>query len=64
MLLLEKAIKYAEDVISGKEITTIYVKKQCEIFLKDVRGENEKYIIDYNLLEKIEKLLKIMNMPT
>lgn len=64
LLLLEKAIKYAEDVCNGKEITTIYVKKQCAIFLKDVRGENEKYIIDHDLLEKIEKLLKIMNMPT
>lgn len=64
LLLLEKAIKYAEDVCNGKEITTTYVKKQCAIFLKDVRGENEKYIIDHDLLEKIEKLLKIMNMPT
>lgn len=64
LLLLEKAIKYAEDVCNGKEITTPYVKKQCAIFLKDVRGENEKYIIDHDLLEKIEKLLKIMNMPT
>jgi len=64
LLLLEKAIKYAEDVCNGKEITTTYVKKQCAIFLKDVRGENEKYIIDNDLLEKIEKLLKIMNMPT
>ena len=59
LLLLEKAIKYAEDVCNGKEITTTYVKKQCAIFLKDVRGENEKYIIDHDLLEKIEKLLKI-----
>ena len=64
LLLLEKAIKYAEDVCNGKEITTTYVKKQCAIFLKDVRGENEKYIIDNDLLEKIQKLLKIMNMPT
>lgn len=64
LLLLEKAIKYAEDVCNGKEITTTYVKKQCAMFLKDVRGENEKYIIDHDLLEKIEKLLKIMNMPT
>ena len=35
MLLLDKAIRYAKDVVDGKEITTKEVKQQCQIFLDD-----------------------------
>lgn len=35
MILLDRAIRYAENVLSGKEITTWEVEAQCEIFLDD-----------------------------
>ena len=35
MILLEKTLQYANDVVTGKEVTTWEVKKQCELFLND-----------------------------
>ena len=35
MILLDKALKYCNDVLEGKEITTDEVKLQCKIFLDD-----------------------------
>ena len=35
-MLLEKAKEYAQDCISGKEITTFEVKTQCKWFLEDL----------------------------
>ena len=35
MILLDKAIKYANDVVIGEEITTKEVVQQCTIFLDD-----------------------------
>ena len=32
MILLDKALKYCEDVVSGEEITTDEVRLQCQIF--------------------------------
>ena len=32
-MLLEKAKEYAQDCVSGKEITTFEVKTQCKWFL-------------------------------
>lgn len=52
-MLLENAIRYANDVITGKEITTKEVKKQCEWFLRDLeRKDDWDYYFDYNELKK------------
>lgn len=68
MILLERAIQYSEDVVSGKEITTWEVKKQCEIFLNDYNNSQNDdgfiFYFDKDKLEIINNLLKLMNFAT
>lgn len=63
-MLLEKAKQYAKDCISGKEITTFEVKKQCEWFLKDLEKQNNEYypyFFDTDFLITVEGILKLLN---
>lgn len=68
MILLDRAIKYAEDVVNGKEVTTWEVKKQCEIFLNDYNNKQYqdgfKFYFDKDKLKIINDLLKLMNFAT
>lgn len=68
MILLDRAVKYATDVVEGREITTWEVKKQCAIFIQDYynRQYNDdfEFYIDTNELLKINNLLKLMNFAT
>lgn len=67
MILLEKAIKYAEDVVSGKEITTKEVIIQCNWFLRDLEIENKEdfeFYLDIEELLSINDLLKLFNFAT
>jgi phage terminase large subunit-like protein len=67
MLLLDKAVKYSQDVISGKEITTDEVKTQCRWFLEDLRkqyNDDFKYYLDKKELKKINDILKLLNFAT
>ena len=66
-MLLEKARQYAEDCISGKEITTFEVKKQCEWFLEDLEKQNNDYYpyyFDTKQIGIIEGVLKLLNFAT
>lgn len=66
-MLLEKAKQYAEDCISGKEITTFEVKKQCEWFLEDLEKQNNDYYpyyFDTKKISIIEGILKLLNFAT
>ena len=66
-MLLEKAKEYANDCISGKEITTFEVKKQCEWFLEDLEKQNNDYYpyyFDTKKIEIIEGILKLLNFAT
>lgn len=66
-MLLEKAKKYANDCLNGKEITTFEVKKQCEWFLEDLRKQKNRdypYYLDEKELKIIEDLLKLLNYAT
>lgn len=66
-MLYENAVRYAENVIHGKELTTPEVKTQCEWFLRDLaRQKNEEYpyYYDMDISVKVEKLLQIMNFAT
>ena len=66
-MLLEKAKQYAEDCISGKEITTFEVKKQCEWFLEDLEKQNNDYYpyyFDTKQISIIEGILKLLNFAT
>ncbi|AAO36628.1 terminase large subunit (endogenous virus) [Clostridium phage phiCTC2B] len=68
MILLDRAIKYATDVVEGRGITTWEVKKQCAIFIQDYykrqHEESFEFYIDIEELSKINDLLKLMNFAT
>lgn len=68
MILLDRAVKYAKDVVEGREVTTWEVKKQCAIFIQDYykrQYEDEfEFYLDVNELLKINNLLKLMNFAT
>ena len=66
-MLLEKAKQYAEDCLSGKEITTVEVKKQCEWFLEDLNKQKNRdypYYFDEKEIKIVEDLLKLLNYAT
>ena len=66
-MLLEKAKQYAEDCMSGKEITTFEVKTQCEWFLEDLKKQNNDYYpyyFDTKKINIIEGILKLLNFAT
>lgn len=67
MILLNKAIRYAERVVSGKEITTKEVIIQCKWFLIDLKrqdDDNFKFYFDEDKLRIINNLLKLFNFAT
>ena len=66
-MLLEKAKQYAQDCISGKEITTFEVKMQCKWFLEDLEKQNNDYYpyyFDTKQIGIIEGILKLLNFAT
>ena len=63
MILLDKAIEYAEDVVNGEEVTTWEVETQCKWFFEDLKKqENEEfeYYLDLDKLKIINNLLKLL----
>lgn len=67
MILRDRAIQYAEDVIKGNEITTKEVKQQCRVFLRDYKRKDDAswpYYFDDAELFKINNLLKLFNYAT
>lgn len=66
-MLLEKAKKYANDVIIGKELAPPEVKTQCEWFLRDLelaKKPNYKYYFDRKEIKIVEGILKLLNFAT
>lgn len=67
MYLLDKAIKYAERVVEGKEITTKEVIIQCKWFLLDLKNQDKEefqFYLDEDQLKIINNLLKLFNFAT
>lgn len=67
MILLDRAIRYAERVVAGKEITTKEVIIQCKWFLIDLEKQKEeefKFYFDLDQLKIINNLLKLFNFAT
>lgn len=64
-ILLNKALKYVDDVLQGVEVTTWEVRKQCEIFKEDYEvNQFEDYFeffFNEKMCMKINKLLHLMN---
>lgn len=67
-ILLGNARRYAENVISGVEITTPEVKTQCEWFLNDLdnrQHEDEfKFYFDEDKIDQIEAILSVITFAT
>lgn len=68
MLLVDKALKYCNDVESGKEITTDEVKQQCKIFIDDYNinqyEDDFEFCFSEIKLKIINNLLKLFNYAT
>ncbi|MDZ4994384.1 terminase large subunit [Clostridium perfringens] len=68
MILLDKAIRYAENVLSSEEITTWEVEAQCKIFLDDYNNrqfdDEFEFVLDEKKLLQINNILKLMNFAT
>lgn len=60
---MNKAVEYAESVISGKTSAPKYVKKQMSEFAKIARGEDEEFVLSEAKYNKICKILKLLIMP-
>ena len=68
MILLDKALKYCEDVLNGDEITTEEVKQQCKIFMEDYNVNQYKEEFEFKFSKKklrvINNLLKLFKYAT
>jgi phage terminase large subunit-like protein len=68
MILLDKALEYAKDVVEGRELTTIEVKLQCSIFIQDYYErqyeDDFEFYFDEKKIKRINNLLKLFNYAT
>jgi phage terminase large subunit-like protein len=60
---VNKAVEYAECVISGKISAPKYVKKQMSEFAKIARGKDKEFVLSEVKYNKICKILKLLIMP-
>ena len=60
---MNKAIEYAEAVLSGNVPAPKYVKKQMDEFARIARGEDPEFILSEKKYQKICKILKLLIMP-
>ncbi|MCM1364694.1 MAG: terminase large subunit [Faecalibacterium sp.] len=61
--MTNKGLDYCLAVVGGEMPAPKYVKKQCEIVLPILEGEDEIYTVNEKKLGKISKLLKLLKMP-
>lgn len=67
MTLLDKAMRYAERVTKGKEITTPEVIIQCNLFLRDLKRQEDEefaYYFDEDEVATIGGILSLLNFAT
>lgn len=63
MISEHKSYKYAKAVVDLKITAPKYVIKQCDKFLDICDGRSDKYFVDEEKLNQIDKILKILIMP-
>ena len=59
-----KAYRYAQDVYDGKINAPKYVKLQCKEFLRIADEQDNEFCISKKKVKLIDKLLKLMIMPS
>ncbi len=62
-MIAHKSYDYAEGVVNREIAAPKYVIKQCEEFLKICDGNSDKYFLDEDNLQQIDKVLKMLVMP-
>jgi phage terminase len=55
--------RYAKKACGSKSKVPDYVKKQCKEFIKICDGKSNKFFINTDRVEKIDKILKLIRMP-
>lgn len=66
-MLFDLAVKYANDVLDGKEVANKYVKKQCQLFFDDLERQHDDdcaYYCDLDEIKKVEGILELLNFAT
>ena len=61
--MTEKDIEYVESVLAERINAPKYVKKQCEVYLKIIDDEDEKYCINYDKRVLITEITKLLIVP-
>lgn len=68
IVILDRALKYCEDVVNEIEIAPIEVKLQCSIFIQDYYknqyDDNFEFYFDEKKISKINKVLKLFYYAT
>ena len=62
-MIAHQSYKYAEGVIKREVAVPKYVIKQCQEFLKICDGNSDKYFLDKEKLQQIDKILNMLVMP-
>ena len=62
-MIVHQSYDYAEGVVNHDTPAPKYVIKPCEEFLKICDGNSEKYFLNEEKLQQIDKILKMLVMP-
>lgn len=57
------SVKYAEECVKRGSIAPKYVKKQCKDFLRVVNDKDPDYMVNWDIVKKIDVILKLAIMP-
>lgn len=63
MIKKHPSYRYAKKACGSKSKVPDYVKKQCKEFIKICDGKSNKFFINTDRVEKIDKILKLIRMP-
>lgn len=58
-----KSVEYAKQVCAKGSHAPKYVKRQCREFLRIAQGKDKKYVVNWELVRKIDAILKLAIMP-
>lgn len=57
------SVKYAEECTKRGSIAPKYVKKQCKDFLRVVNDQDPEYMVNWDIVKKIDVIFKLAIMP-
>lgn len=63
VIINHPSYQYAKSVVDKEVISSKYIYKECKRFLDIIEDEESKYFLDIEMLETLDKLTKLINMP-